>query len=218
MHLFPPGTGWVGVLVAGGLLTVELVSAALVLALVVGVVVGLALTSRRRWLRWPARLYVELFRSVPIILQMFFVFYALPEYLGISLPAYQSGVVALGLYAGSYMSEVVRTGLQAINVTQWEAAYSLGLTPIQTLRRVVGPQALRIMTPPAVGVCIGATKDSSVASVIGLLELTGAGLAVRDSDLGSGGFGILLILGVAYFVVCYLLSLLGGAVERRWRV
>jgi His/Glu/Gln/Arg/opine family amino acid ABC transporter permease subunit len=218
VSFFPPGTGWLGVLAAGTLLTVELVSIALVMASVVGAIVGVGLTSRRHWVRLPARIYVEVFRSVPLILQMFFIYYGVAGLLDINLPAYGAGVIALGLYGGSYMSEVVRTGVQAIGAGQWEAAYSLGMTPIAALRRVVAPQALRIMAPPAVGVCIGVLKDSSVASIIGLLELTGSGLAIYDSNLGRGGFGVLAALGVIYLVMCYLLSQLGGAMERRWAV
>jgi His/Glu/Gln/Arg/opine family amino acid ABC transporter permease subunit len=218
VSLFPPGTGWLGILFKGALVTIEVVSVALVMASIIGGVVGLGLTSRRWWVRVPARVYVELFRSVPIILQMFFIYYAIPSMLGIDLPPYWAGVVALGLFGGSYMSEVVRTGVEAIGVTQWEAAYSLGMTPVAAFRYIVAPQALRIMAPPAVGVCIGTLKDSSVASVVGLLELTGSGLAVRDSNLGQGGFGILGALGVIYFAMCFFLSLVGGVIERRWAV
>jgi His/Glu/Gln/Arg/opine family amino acid ABC transporter permease subunit len=218
MVLFPPGTGWLRFLFEAALVTLQLSSAALVVGTVLGALVGLGLASGRRWAAWPARLYVETFRSVPILLQMFFIYYALPGLLGIDLPAYPAGVLALGLYCGSFMAEVVRTGVAAIGRPQWDAAYSIGMRPVAVMHRVIAPQAFRIMAPPAVGIAIGTLKDSSVASVIGLVELLGAGVAVRDSNLGEGGIGVLAIVSGLYFVMCYSLSLLGGAIERRWPV
>jgi polar amino acid transport system permease protein len=149
---------------------------------------------------------------------MFFIFYAVPQLLGIDLQAYPAAVIALGLNCSSYMAEVVRTGVEAIGRPQWDAAYSLGMAPVAVLSRVIAPQAFRIMAPPAVGVCIGTLKDSSVASIIGFVELLGAGLAIRQSNLGDGTVGVLSIVCLLYFVMCYGLSLLGGAIERRWAV
>jgi polar amino acid transport system permease protein len=206
------------VLLAGAITTLQLASAALVGGTILGFFVGLMRSSRLRWLRWPATAYVELFRSVPILLQLFFVYFALPLLLRIDVPNYAAAVTALSLYSSSYMAEVVRTGVESVAHGQWEASYSLGMRYPAVLRFIIVPQAIRVAVPPAIGVYVFTVKDSSLASIIGYLELTGAGLAIRETGFGQGTLGVLLAVAAMYFVLAYSLSLGGRYLERRIRI
>jgi His/Glu/Gln/Arg/opine family amino acid ABC transporter permease subunit len=186
---------------------------ALVLGACLGAVVGLARISPRQSLRWAAILYTELFRSVPIIILMFFCYFGLPLFLKLDVSPFTAATVALTLMASSLLAEVVRGGVESIASGQWDAAAALGLDSWQIMRRVVGPQALRLMLPSAVGVYISTLKDSSVASVIGYVELTKTGLLIRDST--SSGFVPLAAVAGLYFFMNYVISRFGAALERR---
>jgi His/Glu/Gln/Arg/opine family amino acid ABC transporter permease subunit len=184
---------------------------ALVLAAVVGGVVGLARTSRWAIVRVAAIAYVELFRSVPILVLMFFCYFGLPLIAKVSISPFAAATIALALEGSSLMSEVVRGGIESVQSGQWDAGRSSGMTHIQIVRHVVGPQALRVMLPPSIGVFIATLKDSSVASVIGYLELTKTGLLIRES-IGHS-FEILACVSLMYFAVNFGISLGGSALE-----
>ncbi|WP_158746478.1 amino acid ABC transporter permease [Acidisphaera sp. L21] len=190
------------------------------LGMLVGAVggTGIALLRLSRWriLRLLALVYTEFWRSVPILIVMFFCYFGVPLVLGIDISPFTAATVALALHASSTMSEVVRAGIQSVGRGQWEAAQAAGLTPIQTMRYVIAPQAIRVVLPPSVGVFITTLKESSLASIIGYIELTKTGLLIRDST--DGGFIPLLALAVIYFLINYAISLGGGALERRFHI
>jgi His/Glu/Gln/Arg/opine family amino acid ABC transporter permease subunit len=187
------------------------------LTLLIGGVGGTALAlmrlNRYAALRWIALLYVELFRSVPILIILFFAYYAAPALLGIDISTFLAATLALSLHASALMSEVVRAGIASVHRGQWEAAHAASFSFWQIMRHVVGPQALRVIIPPSVGIYIMMLKETSIASIVGYVELTETGLLVRES-LG-GGFAVLIVVALLYFIVCYAISLAGGAVERR---
>jgi His/Glu/Gln/Arg/opine family amino acid ABC transporter permease subunit len=185
---------------------------ALVLAAIVGAVVGLARTSRWTIMRAAAIGYIELFRSVPILVLMFFCYFGLPLVAKINISPFAAATIALALEGSSLMSEVVRGGVESVGRGQWDAAQSSGMTYLQVVWHIVRPQALRVMLPPSVGVFIATLKDSSVASVIGYLELTKTGLLVRES-IGHS-FEILACVSVLYFAMNFGISLGGNALER----
>jgi polar amino acid transport system permease protein len=218
VQIFPSGTGWLWFLLNGGLLTIEISLLSLIIAAIVGAIVGIGLASGRRSLAWPSRIYVDAVRSLPILLLMFFVYYVPSELFGVDLGALPTGVCVLGLYGGAFMAEVVRMGVSSIGRAQWDAAYSIGLTPLQALLHVIAPQSLRVMAAPAAGIFISNVKDSSVASIIGLTELTGAAQAIRNANFGEGSVGVLSIIALAYFLLCFGLSNLSRQLERRWSV
>lgn len=205
------------VLLGGAFTTLQLAGAALLGGTILGLVVGLMRTSQLPWLRWPAAAYVEFFRSIPILLQLFFVYFALPLLFRIDVPSYPAAVIALSLYSSSYMAEVVRTGVESIAHGQWEASFSLGMRYPAVLRHVILPQAIRVAVPPAIGVYVFTVKDSSLASIIGFRELTGTGLAVRETGFGQGSLGVLLVVAAMYFVIAFSLSRLGRRVENWFR-
>ena len=181
-----------------------------------GTGVALLRLSRFRLLRLVALLYTEFWRSVPILIVMFFCYFGVPLVLGLDLSPFAAATVALGLHASATMSEVVRAGIGSVGRGQWEAAQSAGFSPAQVMRHVVAPQALRVVLPPSVGVFVTTLKESSLASIIGYIELTKTGLLIRDST--GGGFAPLLALAVIYFLINYAISLGGAALERRFHV
>ncbi len=188
----------------------------LLLGVVVGSGVALLRRSRVRALRWTALVYTEFWRSVPILIVMFFCFYGVPLVLGIDLSPFLAATVALALHASASMAEVIRAALDSVGRGQWEAAAAAGMSRVQVMRHVVAPQAMRVALPPSTGVFITTLKESSLASIIGYIELTKTGLLVRDAT--GGGLAPLLALGAIYFVMNYAISLAGLALERRMHV
>jgi His/Glu/Gln/Arg/opine family amino acid ABC transporter permease subunit len=194
-------------------ITVGISWLALLCGAVIGCLLGLLTQSRSRALRWAATTYTEVFRSIPILLLMFFSYYGLPLITGHDLSAFGAATVALTLEASSLMAEVARASLESVGKGQREAAASLGLRPWPTLRLVVAPQAARVALPPSVGVYIATLKDSSVASVIGYLELTKTGLLIRETS----PFGMEALAGISilYFAINLAISVVGSSLERK---
>ena len=190
------------------------------LAMLLGAVGGAALAllrlSRFAAIRWIAILYMEFFRSIPILIVMFFAYYGTPLVFGFDISPFVAATLALALHASATMSEVVHAGIASIGRGQWEAASAFGLRWTQTMRLVIAPQALRVILPPSIGVFITTLKESSLASIIGFIELTRTGLLVRDAT--GGGFLPLLALGAMYFAMNYAISTAGGALEQRYRI
>lgn len=189
---------------------------AVLLGAVGGILLALLRTARWRALRVPALLYTEFFRSIPILIVMFFCYFGMPLLLAADLSPFAAATIALALHASSTMSEVVRAGIQSVGRGQWEAAQASGMNYVQVMRHIIGPQAIRVVLPPSVGIFITTLKESSLASVIGYIELTKTGLLVREST--DGGFAPLLALAFLYFLINYAISLAGGALERRFHV
>jgi polar amino acid transport system permease protein len=148
---------------------------------------------------------------------LFVVYYGITYALRISLSPFVAATIALGLEAGALMSEVVRSGIQSVARGQWEAGLASGMRSSQVMRCVVWPQSFRVMLPPAVGVYVSTLKASSLASIIGYIELTRAGLLIRDSTrYASSGFSVLCAVALIYIVINYSMSLLGARLERRF--
>ena len=190
------------------------------LSLIIGAFGGLLLalmrTSNFRIFRLIALLYTEFFRSIPILIILFFFFYGAPMLLGLNLTAFAAATAALSAHASALMSEVIRAGIESVGRGQWEAAQSSGMTYRQVMRHVVGPQAMQVILPPSVNIYIMILKESSIASIIGYVELTATGLLIREAH--GGGFAILGIVALLYFVVCYAISLAGGVLERKMKI
>jgi His/Glu/Gln/Arg/opine family amino acid ABC transporter permease subunit len=201
---------------SGTLTTLWISWFALMLGGTIGAVVAHMRISRFRPLQAFALVYTEFFRSIPPLMLFFGCYYGISYALGLNLNPFTSATLALTLTASSLMAEVVRSGIESVGSGQWLAATASGMRPIQVMRYVVWPQALRVCLPPATGVYISTLKDSSVASIIGYIELTRSGLLVRETTGNS--FDVFLIVAVIYFVINYGLSLCGGALERRFRI
>ena len=195
-------------------ITLELSLGALVFGSLGGIVLGAMRGARWRPVRALAFLYVEAVRSIPFVILLFFIFYAMPLALDMDIPPYPAAISALSLHCSAYMGEVVRSGIEAVPKGQWEAAQSLGLGYYRIMRHVVLPQALRVMIPPTIGVYVSTIKESSLASIIGFVELLGQGMAIRESNAGRSTADVLLAVAIGYFIVCWSLSLLGRRLER----
>ncbi len=189
---------------------------ALVLASIVGALIGIGRIANSRILRLAAQVYTEFFRSIPTLVQLFFVYYGITFIFGINLSPFAAATIALGLEGSALMSEVVRGGLQSVGHGQKEAALSSGMKPWQAELYVIWPQAIRVMLPPAVGVYVSTLKASSLASVIGYVELTKSGLLIRESIRGQpGGLTILVAVAAIYVIINFTISQFGAAIERR---
>ena len=200
-------------LLQGALVTVALCALAAASGLVVAVAVGLMRTARRfRFLRWPAAVYVEIFRGTPLLMQFFIAYFGL-AILGLKVPAFIAVSIPLMLYTGAYMGEIVRAGVEAIPRGQWEAGWSLGMSYRQLLRWVVAPTAVRIMLPPSVGFLVQLVKGTSLAYVVGYVELTRAGYIIAQSTYAT--MLVFTLVGAIYFGLCYPLSLASQRLEGR---
>lgn len=201
-------------LLRGTLVTVGLSVAVIAAGTAAGVVLGvLRFVPWRpvgRVLGWA----VELVRAVPLLLLMFFIFFGLPA-LGLRLPTFPAAVLAMSLWMTVNTAEVVRGGIQSIPTGQVEAARSVGLGWLQTMRWVILPQAVRRMLPPFVGLCTILIKDTSLAAIIGVFELTRAAQETIERTLRS--FEIYLVAAAIYFLICFPLTQLAQRAEARLR-
>ena len=195
--------------------TVLLCVCGLGLGLVIALFIGLARASRRRWVSWPAALYIETIRDSPLLMQLYLIFFGLPL-MGLQVPIFAAGVATLLVNSSAFMAEIVRAGIQAVGKDQWDAARGLGMGYAQAMRWVVMPQAFRVMIPPGVGLLIGLIKDSSIVSVISYLELTRVGQILTEKTFLS--FQVFGIVAALYFIMCYPLSRLALYAERRLKV
>lgn len=155
---------------------------------------------------------VEAVRSVPLLLQMFFIFFGLPA-LGIQTPVFLSAVLAMTLWMGANLAEVIRGAIESIPRGQLEAGVSTGLTYWQAMRFIILPQALRRMLPPFVGLCTILIKDTSITAIIGVFELTRAAQETIERTFRT--FELYLVVAVMYFLICFPLTLLSRSLERR---
>jgi len=199
------------ILAHGVVMTLQVSSVAAVLGLAIGLATGLASLSNNAVLRGVIRLYVEFIRGTPLLIQIFLVFFALPV-VGIRLPEFWAGVVALALNAGAYIAEVVRGTVGSIERGQSEAALSIGMTRRSTLFWVLLPQAWRPMLPALTNDLITLTKNSSLLSVISIYELTRAGQAIIATHFAP--FEIFLLLALYYWALISTLAFVSRRIER----
>jgi polar amino acid transport system permease protein len=178
----------------------------------VGVVAGLLSLSDYRLLRGIVRAYVYFVRGTPALVQVFLVYFAMPQ-LGLELSAFWSGVVALSFNAGGFIAEIVRSGLQSIDAGQTEAAKSIGMTNRQAILFILLPQSLRRITPPLTNEVITLVKSSSLLSVISISELTRSAQAIIAAKFTP--FELYAELAVFYLVIISILAKASEYIERR---
>lgn len=192
--------------------TLALTALSLVFASILGLVFGSFKVGHVAPLRWIATGYVAIFRGTPLLVQIFFFFFTVPQMTGWKLSAFGAGVVALALNAGAYMTEIVRGGIQSVDPGQLEAARSLGLPYLTAMRKVVIPQAIKMSTPAFINQFIITLKDTSLVAVIGLSELTYQTQQMIASNFRSA---LWLIAGALYFIVITILTLISNAVDKK---
>jgi glutamine transport system permease protein len=203
-------------LTEGAVLTVAISAAAMAAGLVLGLGLALATQVHARPLRWAVAAYVEIFRNTPLLTQIFFIYFAMPNLIGLRLPPFMSGLTALALYTAAYNTEIFRAGLEAVPFGQREAARASGLGPWQEMRFVVVPQAVRISFPALGNNLVSLVKNSSLVSVIGMVELM-----FVANDISFNNFRSFEVYGAAVVYYIALILLLSRALawtERRLAV
>ncbi|WP_186130615.1 amino acid ABC transporter permease [Burkholderia gladioli] len=200
------------VLAQGAVLTVKFAVLSMVFGLVLAVVLALMGIARNRVLNAIARVYVSLMHGTPLLVQIFVIYYGLPS-LGISLDPTPAGVIALSANVAAYMSESMRGAILGIESGQWLASYSLGLSWGQTLRYVIGPQALRIAVPSLSNSLISLIKDTSLVSVITVTELLRSAQEIIASTYQP--LPLYLAAAAVYWVLCQVLEWVQRWWERR---
>jgi polar amino acid transport system permease protein len=193
-------------------MTVALSLISLVLGTFIGFALGIVRTGGNQLISRMIGAWVDLIRGTPFLVQIFLIFFILPE-LGIELDAFTAGIIALSNLAACFICEIVAAGIRAVPTGQVEASLASGLSRWQRMRQVVLPQAMRMSLPPLVGQYVLLIKDSSVVSAIGLTDLTRVGWLVVQRV--PNGLLVFAIVGVGYFIVCYPLILLARKLERR---
>ena len=184
-------------------------------SIVIGLVVALVVHFRIPLVRQVCRVYIELFRNTPLLIQLFFIFFAIPRVTGLSISAETCGIVGLALLGGSYMAETFRSGLEAVEPIQHESALSLGFTKLQAMRYVILPQAIATSVPSFVANVIFLLKETSVFSAIGLLDLM---FLTKDlMGLYYNTTECLVLLVLFYLVILVPVSVAGTVLERRLR-
>jgi polar amino acid transport system permease protein len=191
--------------------TLELSIIGIVAGTFFGFVLGIGRASSNSWLAIIVGAYTDIFRGTPVLVQVFVVFFILPE-AGIELDSFSAGALALSNITACFISEIVASGIKAIPVGQVEAAASAGLTRFQQLRLIVLPQATRMIVPSLVGQFVLLVKDSSVVSAIGLLDLTRSGWVIVQSV--PNGMLVFSVVGIGYFLICYPLLHLSRHLEK----
>jgi His/Glu/Gln/Arg/opine family amino acid ABC transporter permease subunit len=196
---------------AGG--TLRLAVPSIVLGFALGIFVGLARLARAPWIRVPATIYVEFFRGVPLVMVIFWMWFIVPQILGRGVPEYGVAVIAFVIFEAAYFGEIVRAGVQSVARGQVEAATALGLRRAPVMRFVVLPQALRNMVPSLVTQMIVLFKDTSLASIIGYVDLTKAAQIVNNREIRP--FELYLFIAVVYWAFAYAMSRVARRFEHR---
>jgi polar amino acid transport system permease protein len=209
---YPKGTlGGVG-------LTLYLAVVSLALSFIGGLVLGLLSVSRNRLLRWGSMTVIQTIRGMPLLMVIFWMFFLLPALLGGGMPAAWTIIMALTLFTSAYMSEIVRAGITGIPKGQTEAAVSTGLSHGQAMFYIILPQALRNMIPSFVNQFVSMIKDTSLAFIVGVTELTQVATQINNRTM-LYPTEIFLFIAVIYFIMCFAFTELSRWLERRlaWR-
>ena len=192
--------------------TIPLALISFSIGLAIAVLTALARISSVKPLEIIARIYVSIIRGTPLLVQLFIIFYGLPS-IGITIDPFPAAVIGFSLNLGAYASEIIRAAILSTPRGQWEAAYSMGMTYPQALKRIILPQASRVSIPPLSNSFISLVKDTSLASLILVTEMFR-----KAQEIAATNYEFLLLYtqaAVLYWIICFLLSLVQGRLERR---
>jgi His/Glu/Gln/Arg/opine family amino acid ABC transporter permease subunit len=192
--------------------TLSVAVGAFIFALLFGLIIALLQISQWRLLRYPAVAYVEVFRGTPALVQLFVIYFGLPD-IGYQPTPLQAAIVGLGMNGAAYLSEVYRAGIQSIHRGQLEAALSLGMTPRRALQHIVLPQAIRTMLPPITNFAIVLLKDTSIVFVVGVVEVMALARNLVTETLQSAV--VYLMAGALYLCVTIPMARLALRLERQ---
>lgn len=201
-------------LLEGALVTLQITLVAVSCGVLIGLFVGVAELSSYRILRIPAKIYVDIIRGTPLLVQIFIIYFALPAIIGMRIEPYIAAVVACSINSGAYVAEIFRAGIQSIDKGQFEAGRSLGFNWYQTMLKIVIPQAFRRTIPQLGNEFIAMLKDSSLVSVIGFEELTRKGQLVIAATYRS--FEIWSAVAIIYLIMTLTISRLVSYLEKKY--
>ncbi|RPE43629.1 amino acid ABC transporter membrane protein 2 (PAAT family) [Streptomyces sp. Ag109_O5-1] len=196
----------------GLLVTLQALVLGSLISFSLGLVWTLLMRTPTRWVRWPVGVVTEFVRNTPLLVQLFFLFYVLPEW-GLTFSALTTGVFAIGLHYSTYTMQVYRAGIEAVPAGQWEAATALSLPARRTWAVVILPQALRRIVPPLGNYVISMLKDTPILMSITVLEMLGQARLFSQQHFQFTE--PVTVIGVAFIVISYLASLLLRTLERR---
>jgi polar amino acid transport system permease protein len=203
-------------LLQGAWVTLRVTVLSLVFGILLGTLVALARMSPLRWLSRLTLGYIELLRGTPLLVQIFLIFFGIPQLTQQQINEFVAGVIAFSINSSAYVAEILRAGIQSIPKGQREAALSLGFSPTQTLRYVILPQAFTRVIPPLVNEGITLLKNSSLLSAIAVVELTRAGQLISARTFRP--FEMYLAVSLIYLVMTLVLSWVARRLEARWQV
>ncbi|UCD35118.1 MAG: amino acid ABC transporter permease [Nitrospiraceae bacterium] len=199
----------------GGLaLNIIMALLAICLSFVFGVLLGYSRLSCRRYVKFPCIAYIETVRSTPLIMIIFWFYFFLPYLFGGNITVFWSAVISLCAYASAYEAEIVRAGIIAVPKGQLEAALSTGLSRYGAMRHVILPQAFKIMVPSFVSFFVSLFKDTSVTYIIGVIELTQAGIIISQRQ-PDRIFSAYFVVGLGFWIICFSMSRLARRLEKR---
>lgn len=196
--------------------TLALALTALAVGSIIALTVAVARTSRLAWLRVLARIYVELVQGTPLLGVLFLLYFGVPMLLGVEINAFLAASIAFSLSAGAFLGDIWRGSIESVAPGQWEAGSCVGLRRWQVMRHVIWPQAARVALGPTVSYLVQLIKNTSLAALVGMVELTRSGQIVAGSTLAH----LPVFCGVAlcYFAICYPLARLALDLEGRMHV
>lgn len=202
-------------LLKGTIVTLELTITSLVLSIILGLLGAFGRLSKSRLAYGTTTAYVEVVRGTPLILQLFFVYFSLTQ-VGVVLSGFWAATLALGVFGGAFLTEIFRAGIQGVERGQVEAASSLGMSHSQAMRKIILPQAVRLVMPPLANYAIQTLKNTSIVVVIAVGDLmyqaySAASVTFRSIEFYS-------MAGIIYFAFCYPMSKLLALFEDRWNV
>jgi polar amino acid transport system permease protein len=180
--------------------------------LAAGLLTGILRTAGPRWASWPLRAYIEVFRCTPLLVQLIWVYYALPVLIGVNMSPAMACFVTLSLYAGSFYAEIFRGGIEAVDRGQWEAGRAIGMRRGRIFRRIVLPQAIQMMIPPFINQTILQLKNTSLVSVVAVGDLLYQGTVITAESYRP--LEVYTAVAALYFLILFPLTLVAERAER----
>lgn len=215
MELFDKAMGMMGLMFDGAGLTLQIFALTLIFTIPLGMLVALARLSKWRPLSFLVEVYIWLMRGTPLMLQLLFIYYALPIIADIRLPDFSAALIAFVLNYAAYFAEIFRGGIQSIERGQYEAAKTLGMTYVQTMRRIILPQVIKRVLPPVSNETITLVKDTSLVYVLAMNDLLRVARTIVQREFDMTPF---LVAGIFYLVMTLVLTKIFKKLEKHYAV
>lgn len=207
--------GWVTYIIKGTWVTLQFTLFSVGIGLFIGILLSLAKLSNKSYLIWPTKIYISIFRGTPLLLQLSFVYFAVPALTGFDISVFVAGITAFGLNSGAYVSEIIRAGIQSVDKGQFEAAKALGVPYRLMMQDIILPQSFKNILPALVNELVNMLKESAIISTIGAADLMKRAQVVSAEQYSY--FAPLLVAAACYYVTVIILTTLAQFLERKMR-